>query len=84
MNRRGDCFGNQEAARAGHHMAMPRIDQSNIHGENRRSWIHKCKKFFKLNHIPVQQWVKLASLYLDGKAEIWCKGFLYGGENLAS
>jgi hypothetical protein len=32
MNQRGDCFGNQEAARVGHHMAMPRIDLSNIHG----------------------------------------------------
>lgn len=41
MNQRGDCFGNQEAARVGHHMAMTRIDLSNIHVENPRSWIHK-------------------------------------------
>jgi hypothetical protein len=24
------------------------------------------------------------TLYLDGKAEVWYKGFLYVGENLAS
>jgi hypothetical protein len=64
-------------------MAMQRIDLSNLHGENPRNWIRKCKNFFKLNYIPAQQWVELASLYLDGKAKIWFEGFLYAGENLA-
>jgi hypothetical protein len=94
MNPRGDGLMNKKKSdwsggqagisRVGHNMAMQRIDLSKLHGENPRNWIRKCKNFFKLNYnIPVQQWVELASLYLDGKAKIWFEGFLYAGENLA-
>jgi len=38
--------------------------------------LRRCKKFFKLNTTPFQQWVELASLYLEGKAEIWFEGYM--------
>lgn len=46
MNQRSDCIGSQDMSRVGHNMAMPIIDLSNLHRENPRSWIRKCKKFF--------------------------------------
>ena len=38
--------------------------------------MRRCKKFFKLNTTPFQQWVELASLYLEGKVEIWFEGYM--------
>ena len=29
--------------------------------------------------IPIQQWVEMSSLYLDGKAGVWYEGLLGGG-----
>jgi hypothetical protein len=44
--------------------------------------LRRCKKFFKLNTTPFQQWVELASLYLEGKAEIWFEGYMCGVEGV--
>jgi len=35
-----------------------------------------------LHFTPVHQWVEIASLYLEGKAEVWFEGFLVGDHDL--
>jgi len=32
---------------------------------------------------PVQQWMEIASIYLEGKAEIWFEEFILGSNYLA-
>lgn len=33
---------------------------------------------------PVHQWVEIASLFLEGKAEVWFEGFLVGDHDLTN
>jgi hypothetical protein len=60
------------------------VEVSTIHGDNPRRWIRKYRKFFKLHFTPVHQWVEIASLYLEGKAEVWFEGFLVGDHDLTN
>jgi len=63
-----------------HNAARPRMDLTTFRGDNLRGWLRRCKKIFRLNSTPFQQWVELASLYLEGKAEIWFEGYMCGVE----
>jgi len=64
-----------------HNVALPRMDLTTFRGDNPRGWLRRCKKFFRLNLTPFQQWVELASLYLEGKTEIWFEGYVCGVED---
>ena len=66
-------------------MNLPRIELPVFGGDNPRGWIRKCRKYFKMhNELPVQQWVEVASMYLEGKSEIWFEGILLGNNDLTN
>jgi len=75
---RGDANYGQEPQRAMFNTCFPRMDLTIFRGENPRGWLRRCSKFFKINATPLQQWVEIASLYLEGKAKIWFEGYMCG------
>jgi hypothetical protein len=76
----GDQTSSQEHQRVVYNPSLPRMDLTSFWGENPKGWLRKCRKFFKLNSTPSQQWVELASLYLEGKALIRFEGYMCGVE----
>ncbi|KAL0313371.1 UNVERIFIED_CONTAM: Retrovirus-related Pol polyprotein from transposon.6 [Sesamum radiatum] len=55
--------------------SIPKIEFLKFDGEEPRSWIRKCIRYFHIVHtIPEDQKVSLASVHLDGKAELWYQG----------
>ncbi|KAL0355197.1 UNVERIFIED_CONTAM: hypothetical protein Sradi_3966600 [Sesamum radiatum] len=44
-------------------------------GENARSWVRRCIRCFQLIPIPDDQKVPIASVYMQGKAELWYQGY---------
>jgi hypothetical protein len=79
---KGDQTYGQEQQRMVHNVVLPRMDLTTFWGDNPRGWLRRCNKFFKLNTTPFQRWVELASLYLEGKAEIWFEGYMCGVEGV--
>lgn len=41
----------------------------------------KAQKYVQLFHIPLDQWMELAEVHLEGKADIWYQSFK-GGRNV--
>lgn len=49
----------------------PRHDFPKFHGDTPLLWIDQCLTYFDMFKIPSQQWVSMASLYLEGNAALW-------------
>ncbi|KAG8372765.1 hypothetical protein BUALT_Bualt12G0100900 [Buddleja alternifolia] len=63
---------------------FPRVEFPHFYGENPRSWILRSNRYFQvISTIPEEQKVALASVYLEGKAEMWFQGFMEGRELLS-
>ncbi|KAL4284548.1 hypothetical protein GQ457_16G010190 [Hibiscus cannabinus] len=58
------------------YLSKPKIELQFFDGDNPRSWIRKCQKYFSIFQIPESQKLKLASMYLTGKAEVWFDGYI--------
>ncbi|XP_026415875.1 uncharacterized protein LOC113311250 [Papaver somniferum] len=56
----------------------PKIDFPRFDGTNPRTWIRKCKKYFFLHQMNDEQNVHMATLYLDGKADVWFQDYQIG------
>lgn len=52
-----------------------RVELTQFIGENPRSWIRKCHKYFNAHQIPEIQKVEVVEMYLDSKADNWYQGF---------
>ncbi|KAG8369727.1 hypothetical protein BUALT_Bualt14G0043900 [Buddleja alternifolia] len=60
---------------------FPRVEFPHFDGDNPRAWILRCNRYFQvIPTIPEEHKVALASVYLDGKAEMWFQGFMEGRE----
>ncbi|XP_026459345.1 uncharacterized protein LOC113360006 [Papaver somniferum] len=55
-----------------------KLDFPRFSGDNPRSWIRKCERFFQIHSTSDEQKTEIASLYLDGKADSWFLDFLTG------
>lgn len=53
------------------HHPLPKVDQQMFDGNNPKSWIHKCHKYFELYHVPEYQKLELIIMYLDSKDKVW-------------
>ncbi|XP_026379637.1 uncharacterized protein LOC113274474 [Papaver somniferum] len=60
----------------------PKIDFPKFDGNNPRSWIQKCNKFFQLHLMDEEQKVMIASLHLEGRADVWYQDYQVGKELL--
>lgn len=52
-----------------------KIEFSRFDGNNPRSWISKCNKFFNFNPISDESKMSLAQIYLDDKMDQWFQGY---------
>ncbi|KAL4379604.1 hypothetical protein GQ457_02G023110 [Hibiscus cannabinus] len=57
-------------------MPRPKIELQMFDGENPRSWVKKCQKYFTLFAILENQKLEIASMYLTGRAEVWFDGYI--------
>jgi hypothetical protein len=53
----------------------PRHDFPKFRGETPLLWIDQCLTYFDMFHIPSNQWVSMASLYLEGNAALWYQAY---------
>ncbi|KAL0313621.1 UNVERIFIED_CONTAM: Retrovirus-related Pol polyprotein from transposon.6 [Sesamum radiatum] len=56
--------------------AIHRMEFPVFNGEEAKTWIRRCTKYFQLIPIPEEQKVSLASVYMQGRAELWFQGHL--------
>ncbi|KAK1372370.1 hypothetical protein POM88_028563 [Heracleum sosnowskyi] len=54
---------------------QPRLEIPNFSGEDPRSWIRKCDKFFLLYQVSDSLKVELVEMYLDGKVDVWYQSY---------
>ncbi|KAL4313107.1 hypothetical protein GQ457_01G008060 [Hibiscus cannabinus] len=57
-------------------MPRPKIELQMFDGENPRSWVKKCQKYFTLFAILENQKLEIASMYLTGRAEVRFDGYI--------
>ncbi|KAL0423910.1 UNVERIFIED_CONTAM: hypothetical protein Sradi_0925800 [Sesamum radiatum] len=59
---------------------MSNIEFPKFNGDEPRGWIRKCQWYFQTVYtIPNDQRVSLASIHLEGKAELWFQGLVEKG-----
>ncbi|KAK4421833.1 hypothetical protein Salat_2133900 [Sesamum alatum] len=55
------------------------IEFPRFNGDEPKGWIRKCHWYFEVVYtIPEDQKISLASIYLEGKAELWFQGWVNG------
>ncbi|KAL2237850.1 UNVERIFIED_CONTAM: RNA-directed DNA polymerase [Sesamum indicum] len=47
-----------------------------FNGEEARAWIRRCTRYFQMIPIPEGQKIALASIHMQGRAELWYQGFV--------
>ena len=52
----------------------PKLTFPEFAGEDTDGWIRKAEKYFELVGVPTEDRVKIAVLYITGKAEFWWRG----------
>ncbi|KAL2230104.1 UNVERIFIED_CONTAM: Transposon Ty3-G Gag-Pol polyprotein [Sesamum indicum] len=70
---RHETSGNQSS---GTYNILNRLEFPQFNGENARGWVRRCLRYFQLIPIPEDQRVSMASIYLQGKAELWYQGYV--------
>lgn len=53
----------------------PRIELTMFGGEDPRSWLRKCNKFFTIHQLNEKARMELIELYMEGKADIWFQSY---------
>lgn len=62
---------------------MPRMDFSKFNGDDPRSWLRKCRKYFLMSPMNDCERVVLAGMYMEGSAEHWYLDNIEGREVMA-
>lgn len=57
------------------HQPKPKVDFPRFDGQKPRCWIRNCRIFFHIHPMDDEQKANLASLYLDGKADVWFQDY---------
>ncbi|XP_011075658.1 uncharacterized protein LOC105160092 [Sesamum indicum] len=70
---RHEPSGNQSS---GTYNILNRLEFPHFDGENARGWVRRCSRYFQLIPIPEDQRVSMASIYMQGKAELWYQGYV--------
>ncbi|KAG8388303.1 hypothetical protein BUALT_Bualt02G0111500 [Buddleja alternifolia] len=59
---------------------FPRVEFPKFGGADPRTWVRKCARYFQIvSTVPEDQKVPLASVHLEGRAELWFQGYLERG-----
>ncbi|KAL0315331.1 UNVERIFIED_CONTAM: hypothetical protein Sradi_5411300 [Sesamum radiatum] len=59
----------------GTHNALNKMEFPYSDGENARSWVRMCARYFRLIPILEDQKIPMASVYMQGRAEVWYQGY---------
>ncbi|KAL0449609.1 UNVERIFIED_CONTAM: hypothetical protein Slati_1517300 [Sesamum latifolium] len=60
---------------------LARVDFPRFNGDEPRAWVRKCLRYFQIIYtVPEDQKVHLASIHLDGRAELWFQSLIEGKE----
>ncbi|KAL0313075.1 UNVERIFIED_CONTAM: hypothetical protein Sradi_5706800 [Sesamum radiatum] len=63
-----------------HFPSLANMEFPKFNGDDPRGWIRKCQWYFQTIYtIPEEQRVSLASMHLQGKAELWFQGLVEKG-----
>lgn len=54
---------------------LPKVDFPKFSGEQPQVWREKYEKYFSMCNVPVQFWVPLATINLQGTAELWLQTY---------
>ncbi|KAL0324565.1 UNVERIFIED_CONTAM: Transposon Ty3-G Gag-Pol polyprotein [Sesamum calycinum] len=54
--------------------AIHRMEFPLFNREEARIWVRRCNRYFQMIPIPEEQKVPLASVYMQGRAELWYQG----------
>lgn len=54
---------------------QPRIDLQCFQGEDPRTWIRKCNRFFLINQVNGSLKVGYIELFLEGKTDVWFQSY---------
>ncbi|KAG8363516.1 hypothetical protein BUALT_Bualt19G0030600 [Buddleja alternifolia] len=67
-----------------HHLSLfPRVEFSPFNGGNPRAWIRYTQRYFHvITNIPEEHKVTLASIHLEGKAEMWFQSYMEGKDTI--
>ncbi|KAL0290655.1 UNVERIFIED_CONTAM: hypothetical protein Scaly_2662700 [Sesamum calycinum] len=60
----------------GTYSALNKMEFPYFDGENSRGWVRRCVRYFQLIPIPDDQKVPMASVYMQGKVELWYQGYI--------
>ncbi|KAL0406424.1 UNVERIFIED_CONTAM: hypothetical protein Slati_3956300 [Sesamum latifolium] len=66
----------------GNYNALNRMIFPHFDGENAIIWVRKCNRYFQMISIPEDQKVPFASIYFEGKVELWYQGYTEKNELL--
>lgn len=71
----------QNQSASGGYTPFPKVEFPHFDGDNPRAWIRKCNRYFQvISTIGEDQKVPLASVHLEGRAELWYQGYIEGRE----
>ncbi|KAL2236288.1 UNVERIFIED_CONTAM: hypothetical protein Sindi_0820500 [Sesamum indicum] len=65
----------QSPRNTGSYNALNKLEFPYFDGENARSWVRRCTRYFQMTPILEDQKVCMASIYFQGKVELWYQGY---------
>ncbi|KAL4342238.1 hypothetical protein GQ457_08G017250 [Hibiscus cannabinus] len=58
------------------YMPKPKIELQFFTRDNPKSWVRGCEKYFTIFSIPKNHKLELATMFLQGKTEVWFDGYM--------
>ncbi|XP_020097231.1 uncharacterized protein LOC109716293 [Ananas comosus] len=71
-----DNHTNFTQSRSGFQFSLPKLEFPTFVGENPRSWVRRCERYFDIYGIKENQKIELVALHLEAKADTWFQGYL--------
>ncbi|CAI9107126.1 OLC1v1006416C1 [Oldenlandia corymbosa var. corymbosa] len=59
----------------------PKLELPIFMGENARTWLRKCHKFFRIYEMNEEDMLDSVEFYMDGVADVWYQGFKFVNPN---
>jgi hypothetical protein len=50
---------------------MPRMNFPVFDGSNPKLWKHRCETYFEFYFVPMERWIRLATVHFEGSALLW-------------
>nr|CAD1817770.1 unnamed protein product [Ananas comosus var. bracteatus] len=57
-------------------LPIPRLDFPYFNGDNPRSWVRRCEKYFEIYGIKEHQRLELATMHMEPKVDTWFHGLV--------